>query len=56
MNENKNPMEGGAEGPLREKSGDGITPIGRSHQRGGVGVWGELTMSSLVLRFQSQQV
>jgi len=34
MNENKNPVEGGGEGPSREKSVDGIPPLGRSHQGG----------------------
>jgi len=40
MNENKNPVEKGGEGPWREKSMDGITPLGRSHQGGGERGWG----------------
>ena len=56
MNKNKNPMEGEGEGPWRERCGDGIAPIGRSHQRGGERGVEELTMISLVLRFQSPEV
>jgi len=39
MNENKTAMEGGEEDQWGEKYGDCITPLGRSHQGGGEGVW-----------------
>jgi len=55
MNKNENRMKGG-EGPWREKRVDDITPLGRSHQGGGEGAVEELSMISLVLRFQSPEV
>jgi len=56
MNRNKNPVEEGVDRPLREKRGDSITPLGRSHQGGGEGGVVDATMISLVLRFQSPEV
>jgi len=47
------PRKGRGEGPWREKSVDGITPLGRRHHGGGEGGVGELTMVSLVVRLQS---
>jgi len=47
---------GGGGRPQRERRGDGITPLGRSHQGGGEGVVVDPTMISLVLRFQSREV
>jgi len=35
MNEGKNPKEGGQE----EEGGGSVTPLGRSHQGGGEGLW-----------------
>jgi len=55
MNRNKNPLEEGGK-PLRERRGDSITPLGRSHQGGGEGVVVDPTIISLVLRFQSPKV
>jgi len=46
--------EGGR--PQRERRGDSGTPLGRSHEGGGEGVVADLTMISLVLRFQSPEV
>jgi len=55
MNGNKNPvMEG--KGPRKERRGDGITLLGRSHQGRGEGEVVDPTIISLVLRFQSPEV
>ena len=47
---------GGGGRPQRERRGDSITPLGRSHQGGGEGVVVDSTMIFLVLRFQSSEV
>ena len=49
------PHRGGGR-PQRERRGDSGTPLGRSHEGGGEGVVADLTMISLVLRFQSPEV
>jgi len=56
MNQNENPMERGGRAPERERRGDRVTALGRSYQEGGEGGVEELTMISLVLRFQSLTV
>jgi len=51
----REPRRGGGR-PQRERRGYGVTPLGRSHQGGGEGAVVDLTMISLVLRFQSPEV
>jgi len=55
MNGNKNPVVEG-KGPRKERRGDSITPLGRSHQGGGEKRGVDPTMISLVSRFQSPEV
>jgi len=49
-------VEGGGRAPDRNRRGDGIADVGRSHQGGGEGGVEELTIISLVLRFQLLEV
>jgi len=55
MNGNKNPVVEGR-GPTKERRGNSVTPLGKSHQGGGKGGVVDPMMISLVLRFQSPEV
>ena len=55
MNGNKSPVVEG-KGPRKERWGDSVTPLGRSHQGGGEAGVVDPTIISLVLRFQSPEV
>ena len=54
--ERKQELRGGGGRPQRERRGDSITPLGRSHQGGGEGEVVDPMMISLVLRFQLPEV
>jgi len=51
----REPRRGGGR-PQRERRGNSIAPLGRSHQGGGEGVVVDLMMISLVLRFELPEV